>query len=295
MGHTCGNEELEVSMRAVMFPGQGSQYIGMGQNLFDAFPELVSKANDILGYSVEELCLRDLNGRLHQTEFTQPAVYVVSALDYLLLASSNVDDPGVDYFLGHSLGEYTALFAAGTFDFISGLLLVKERGRLMAEMREGGMAAIIGLDGVQVQNVLNDGNFSRLSIANYNSPSQTVISGDQKQISEAERDFIAAGAKRYVTLRVSGAFHSRFMEPAMQKYEQTVMDCSFNTPKVPVIANISGREYEFDHIAVTLLQQLVQPVRWYESVRHVTQLGVSEFHELGPGRVLTGLNRQILR
>lgn len=282
-------------MRAVMFPGQGSQYVGMGEHLFDAFPELVSKANDVLGYSVEELCLRDSNGRLHQTEFTQPAVYVVSALDYLLFARSNVDDSGVDYFLGHSLGEYAALFAAGVFDFVSGLLLVKERARLMAGMREGGMAAIIGLDSVQVQNVLDSDNFSRLSVANYNSPSQTVISGDRKQISEAENAFIAAGAKRYVTLRVSGAFHSRFMEPAAREYERTVRGSYFSPPKVPVIANTSAREYKFDQIAVMLLRQLVEPVKWCDSVRYVAHLGVSEFQEIGPGRVLTGLNRQILR
>lgn len=282
-------------MRAVMFPGQGSQYVGMGEHLFDAFPELVSKANDVLGYSVEELCLRDSNGRLHQTEFTQPAVYVVSALDYLLFARSNVDDSGVDYFLGHSLGEYAALFAAGVFDFISGLLLVKERARLMDGMREGGMAAIIGLDSVQVQNVLDSDNFSRLSVANYNSPSQTVISGDRKQISEAENAFIAAGAKRYVTLRVSGAFHSRFMEPAAREYERTVRGSYFSPPKVPVIANTSAREYKFDQIAVMLLRQLVEPVKWCDSVRYVAHLGVSEFQEIGPGRVLTGLNRQILR
>lgn len=282
-------------MRAVMFPGQGSQYVGMGEHLFDAFPELVSKANDVLGYSVEELCLRDSNGRLHQTEFTQPAVYVVSALDYLLFARSNVDDPGVDYFLGHSLGEYAALFAAGVFDFVSGLLLVKERARLMAGMREGGMAAIVGLDSVQVQNVLDSDNFSRLSVANYNSPSQTVISGDRKQISEAENAFIAAGAKRYVTLRVSGAFHSRFMEPAAREYERTVRGSYFSPPKVPVIANTSAREYKFDQIAVMLLRQLVEPVKWCDSVRYVAHLGVSEFQEIGPGRVLTGLNRQILR
>jgi [acyl-carrier-protein] S-malonyltransferase len=278
-----------------MFPGQGSQYVGMGEHLFDAFPELVSKANDVLGYSVEELCLRDSNGRLHQTEFTQPAVYVVSALDYLLFARSNVDDPGVDYFLGHSLGEYAALFAAGVFDFVSGLLLVKERARLMAGMREGGMAAIVGLDSVQVQNVLDSDNFSRLSVANYNSPSQTVISGDRKQISEAENAFIAAGAKRYVTLRVSGAFHSRFMEPAAREYERTVRGSYFSPPKVPVIANTSAREYKFDQIAVMLLRQLVEPVKWCDSVRYVAHLGVSEFQEIGPGRVLTGLNRQILR
>ena len=282
-------------MRAVMFPGQGSQYVGMGEHLFDAFTELVSKANDVLGYSVEELCLRDSNGRLHQTEFTQPAVYVVSALDYLLFARSNVDDSGVDYFLGHSLGEYAALFAAGVFDFVSGLLLVKERARLMAGMREGGMAAIIGLDSVQVQNVLDSDNFSRLSVANYNSPSQTVISGDRKQISEAENAFIAAGAKRYVTLRVSGAFHSRFMEPAAREYERTVRGSYFSPPKVPVIANTSAREYKFDQIAVMLLRQLVEPVKWCDSVRYVAHLGVSEFQEIGPGRVLTGLNRQILR
>ena len=282
-------------MRAVMFPGQGSQYVGMGEHLFDAFPELVAKANDGLGSSGEELCLRDSNGRLHQTEFTQPAVYVVSALDYLLFARSNVDDPGVDYFLGHSLGEYAALFAAGVFDFVSGLLLVKERARLMAGMREGGMAAIVGLDSVQVQNVLDSDNFSRLSVANYNSPSQTVISGDRKQISEAENAFIAAGAKRYVTLRVSGAFHSRFMEPAAREYERTVRGSYFSPPKVPVIANTSAREYKFDQIAVMLLRQLVEPVKWCDSVRYVAHLGVSEFQEIGPGRVLTGLNRQILR
>lgn len=277
-----------------MFPGQGSQRVGMGAGLFESFPTLVACADEVLGYSIKELCLDDPDSRLGRTEYTQPALYVVTVLEYLSVADVSSGMTDAAYLLGHSLGEYVALFAAGVVDFVSGLRLVKERGRLMARASRGGMAAVIGFNGEQVQAVIERAELTNVSIANYNSPTQIVVSGDREAIGSAGQVFLAAGARRYVNLQVSGAFHSPFMESAAKEYQAAVSEMMFGRPKTPIVANVTARPYQPGSIAETLVKQLVQPVRWEESIRYLADLGVTEFHEIGPGRVLTGLTRQIL-
>ncbi len=172
-------------MLTFVFPGQGSQFKGMGAGLFDEFQDLTRQADDILGYSIEELCLEDPNHQLGKTQFTQPALYTVSALSYLKKMKESGREP--DYAAGHSLGEYNALFAAGCFDFETGLQLVKKRGELMSKAAPGGMAAVLGFTAEQVKEVLSDYHLTGIDIANHNSPSQIVIAGTKQDIEKAGR------------------------------------------------------------------------------------------------------------
>ncbi|SRR6266851_2334823 len=277
-------------MRAVIFPGQGSQARGMGGDLFDRFPELAATADEILGYSVARLCREDPRGQLDQTQFTQPALFVVNALTYM--ARRQDGEPVPDYFAGHSLGEYNALCAAGAFDFATGLRLVRERGRLMAAATGGGMAAAIGLTEDAVRGVLARGNLSGIDLANHNTPDQFILSGPRELIESAREAVLAAGA-RYLPLRVSGAFHSRYMEPARSEFQLVLAGCEFHPLDVPVVANVTGRPYEPGSVRETLAEQLVRPVRWEQSVRHLLAAGVTTFDEVGPGQALTGLVRKI--
>ncbi|WP_219090953.1 ACP S-malonyltransferase [Streptomyces sp. JJ38] len=274
-------------MKAIIFPGQGSQSRGMGRGLFDRFPELVADADEILGYSIAELCGDDPGRRLDSTEFTQPALYTVSALSYLDRVRGGWH--GASFLAGHSLGEYTALFAAGAFDFQTGLRVVKERGRLMARVRDGGMAAIIGLSEEKVGAVLREAGLSEIDIANYNTPDQLIVSGPKDVVHGARDAFTGAGAKSYIPLRVSGAFHSRYMEAAREEFERFLAKITFNALSVPVIANVTGREHEQDGLHRALAEQLVRPVRWEQGIRHLMARGVTEFDEVGPGTVLTKL------
>ena len=192
-------------MKAYIFPGQGSQFKGMGGALFDGFPEITAKANQVLGYDIKRLCLEDPLKQLGLTQYTQPALYVVNALYYIKKTKESGVKP--DYVAGHSLGEYNALFAAGAFDFETGLKLVQKRGELMSLESGGGMAAILGLSEDKIAHVLNENNISRVQIANYNTPSQVVISGAKKDIDRLSALFEKENAM-YIPLNVSGAFHS---------------------------------------------------------------------------------------
>jgi trans-AT polyketide synthase/acyltransferase/oxidoreductase domain-containing protein len=275
---------------AYVFPGQGSQKKGMGEGLFERFPALVSAADAELGYSLRELCLADPEGFLGQTQYTQPALYAVNALSYL--ARSQADGRPPDFVAGHSLGEYNALFAAEAFDFLTGLRLVRRRGALMAEVRGGAMAAIIGISGEQVGELLHNFAFDRVERANFNSPTQTVISGPADDVAAVSPLFEQTGAV-VIRLKVSGAFHSRMMEPVGRQFRQFLDGFTFGDLKIPVIANLSGRPYDPAAIKDTLAAQITQPVRWTESVRYLTGMGNPTFVEVGPGTVLAGLIRQI--
>ena len=206
-------QEQALQPIAIMFPGQGSQEPGMGEGLFDLYPELVAQADEILGYSIKTLCLEDPAEQLSQTQYTQPALYTVNALSFLK-QKQDAPDQRPMFYLGHSLGEYNALFAADVFDFATGLRLVRERGALMAEARGGGMAAIIGLGAEQVASVLEKEGLSTIDIANMNTPEQTVISGLAEDINHVQDVFQAAGARLCIPLKVSGAFHSIYMKVA---------------------------------------------------------------------------------
>lgn len=277
-------------MKAYLFPGQGSQRVGMGDELFDAFPEITAIADEILGFSIKELCLQDLEGRLGKTENAQPALFVVNALSYRQRLENTGELP--DFVAGHSLGEYNALESAGALSFEDGLRLVRKRGVLMSTAPKGAMAAVIGITAEQVREILNQNDLSTIDIANYNAENQTIISGLEADIGTAQTSFEQHQAM-YMPLNVSGAFHSRYMASALPEFSTFLRTFTFSTPEVPVIANISGRPYEGDDVAKSLEDQLTNPVRWLESMQYLLGQGVEEFVELGPGDVLKKLVRSI--
>lgn len=279
-------------MTAYLFPGQGSQKLGMGESLFPLFPELVDKADQILGYSLADLCLNDSQKQLNNTAFTQPALYVVNALSYLKKLN-DTEGKKPDYFLGHSLGEYNALWAAGVFDFETGLRLVQKRGHLMSQAVNGSMAAVIGLSSNQVASVLAKNNLNDLSIANYNSYLQQVISGPSTSIHQAKEYFINSGAKLYLPLAVNGAFHSALMEEARIEFTEFLMPFHFSSLEVPVIANLNALPYQHDEVHQTLALQIDHPVQWLQSIRYLIRLSESSFEEVGPGKVLANLITRI--
>ncbi|MDA0701974.1 MAG: ACP S-malonyltransferase [Proteobacteria bacterium] len=278
-------------MTALLFPGQGAQEKGMGTDLFAAFPEETRTADEILGYSIAALCRDDPDGSLRRTQFTQPALYIVGALSYLRWRRDTGRDPA--WLAGHSLGELAALFAGGAYDFATGLTLVARRGALMADCGEGSMAAVIGLDEDRVRGVLRDAGLDRLDLANINTPSQIVLAGLPADLAAAETAFTAAGARAYIPLNVSGAFHSRAMEGAGPAFANLLASLEIGDPVVPVLANVTGRPHEPGAVAANLAAQLVSPVRWSESIRWIWGQGEEDFAEMQPGQVLTGLVTKI--
>lgn len=278
-------------MTTILFPGQGSQEPGMGEGLWDMFPGQVEEADDVLGYSIRELCQGE-DGRLDKTDFTQPALYVASCLAYLAWK----EDSGVQasFAAGHSVGEYAALYAAGYVSFGDGLRMVKQRGALMGQQSGGGMAAVIGMDLDGVREVL-DGNpsLSGVDLANINAPGQIVLSGKKDDIEAAQPVFEAAGARRYVPLNVSGAFHSRYMQEPGEGFLEVVSTVEFMEPEFPVISNLEAKPYEKGREAELLVQQIYSPVKWVDSILYLRAQGEMDFLELGPGKVLTGLLRRI--
>lgn len=284
-------------MRTFVFPGQGSQSKGMGADLFDQVPEFTAAEAEIdtlLGYSIRELCLEDPNSQLNLTQFTQPALYIINALHYFKRKAEGLQ---ADYLAGHSLGEYNALLAGGAFDFVTGLKLVQKRGALMGQAKDGGMAAIIGLTAEQIRDLLEaNAELSGIDVANYNSPTQTVISGPVPELEKGQTVFKDAGAKLYKILPVSAAFHSRYMQPAADEFARFLEGFELAALQVPVIANITGRPYETDkpeQIKASLVKQIAGSVQWTESIRYLKGLGEMEFEELGPGTVLSRLIKQI--
>lgn len=274
-----------------MFPGQGSQSVGMGAELFDRYPLLAAEADEILGYSIKELCLEDPSEKLSSTDHTQPALYVVDALSFLAKVEDEKATP--DFVIGHSLGEYVALYATGAFDFATGLRLVQKRGALMQKATGGGMAAILGMDGDAVSKALAELGADTIDVANYNSPRQTVISGMKADIEKFGPMLKDKGARRVVILPVSGAFHSRYMKPAAEEFDTFLKDFSFGGLKVPCIANCSAEPYTEDSIHSNLVKQIYSSVLWIKTIRSLRNMGAEEFIEVGPGGVLSGLARQI--
>jgi trans-AT polyketide synthase, acyltransferase and oxidoreductase domains len=279
-------------MITYVFPGQGSQQKGMGKELFDKYAELVFQVNDILGYSIKELCLEDPELKLSFTQYTQPALYIVNALSYLQRIETTDKKP--DYVAGHSLGEYNALFAAGVFDFATGLKMVKKRGELMSLATGGGMAAVIGLNEEQIKDVLINNQLQNIDIANYNSPYQIVISGPSDSIQKAKPIFEAVkDVKTFIPLKVSGAFHSRYMENTKKEFAQYLDSFDFLTLTIPVISNVYARPYKQANIKQWLLEQLTNPVKWTESIRYLMGKAPMEFEEIGAGKILTGMIKRI--
>jgi malonyl CoA-acyl carrier protein transacylase len=284
-------------MIAFVFPGQGSQKRGMGQGLFDEVPEYAAVEKDvdaILGYSMRKLCVEDPENRLKETQFTQPSLYVVNALHYYKAASEGAQPA---YLAGHSLGEYNALLAAGVFDFLTGLRLVKKRGDLMSRAKHGGMGAVIGLNASTITRVIKESGLASLDVANFNTPSQTVVSGLVDDIKRAGPLFEKAGAQMFMPLQVSAAFHSRYMADAARAFADFLAPMSFAAPKIPVIANATARPYPTgnasESVKSLLVDQITHSVQWAQSIGLLISQGVTKFSELGPGNVLTRMVQQI--
>jgi malonyl CoA-acyl carrier protein transacylase len=288
---------METTMLAYLFPGQGSQKVGMGKGLFDEVPEygfLEREIDALLGYSVRKLCLENPGNNLKDTRYTQPALYVVNALSYYSAIRSGIKP---NFLAGHSLGEYNALLAADAFDFLTGLRLVKKRGELMAQAKNGGMAAVIGLTESRVFQILDEHGLKSIDVANLNSPSQIVISGPVDDIRAAGPVFEKSGATMYVPLQVSAAFHSRYVSDAAQAFGQYIEPMRFSAPVIPVISNVTAAPYPMvapgEAIKTLLVQQITRTVQWTQSMRFLVSKSVATFKEIGPGDVLTRLHRQM--
>jgi malonyl CoA-acyl carrier protein transacylase len=286
-------------MEVFLFPGQGSQKIGMGKDLMDTvgnFAMVEREIDGILGYSLRELCLADAQKRLRQTQYTQPALYVVNYLYHC----KRIEVGGKpSYLAGHSLGEFNALLAAGAFDLLTGLQIVKKRGELMASAKGGGMAAVVGPNASYVEGILRDHGLSNISVANLNSPTQTVISGPLNDIQRAELIFKTPNVQMFLQLPVSAAFHSTYMKAAATEFAKFLHSFAFERLTLPVVANVTGKAYPADggsdSIKSMLVNQMVRPVQWEASIRYLRDQGATVFTEVGPGNVLTRLVAQILR
>ena len=287
-------------MKAFVFPGQGSQFVGMGKDLYDNNPlakELFDKANEILGFKITDIMFAGTDEQLKETKVTQPAVFLHSVISALCLG----DDFNPDMTAGHSLGEFSALVAAGALSFEDGLKLVAARANAMqkaCEANPGTMAAIIGLADDVVEKVCSevsaDGNI--VVAANYNCPGQLVISGNVDAINAACEKLKEAGAKRALPLPVSGAFHSPLMQLAKDELEAAIEKTTFNAPKCPVYQNVDAQPHtDADEIKNNLIAQLTGSVHWTSSVQNMIAAGADEFVECGPGRALRGMIGRIDR
>ena len=283
-------------MKAYVFPGQGAQFVGMGQDLYNSSNEAKNyfdKANDILGFGITDIMFAGSDEDLKQTKVTQPAVFLHSVISALVMGT----EFRPDMVAGHSLGEFSALVASGALSFEDGLRLVSARAFAMqkaCEINPSTMAAVLGLDDNKVEEICSqiDG---VVVAANYNCPGQLVISGKKDDVAKACELMKEAGAKRALPLQVGGGFHSPCMQPAKEELEKAIRATIFSKPVCPVYQNVDGKPYtDVENIKNNLIAQLTSPVRWTQTVRNMAADGATEFVELGPGTVLQGLIKKIL-
>ncbi len=283
--------------KAYIFPGQGSQYPGMGKELYEQYDEarrLFERANEILGFRITDVMFEGTEEDLRQTKVTQPAIFLHSVILARLLGERFRPD----MVAGHSLGEFSALTAAGALSFEDGLQLVARRANAMqkaTEQADGTMAAVLGMDDETVERICAEVD-GIVVPANYNSPGQLVISGERSAVEKAAELLREAGARRVVMLKVGGAFHSPLMEPARQELEKAINQTPFAAPVAPVYQNVTAApETDPEKIKRNLIAQLTSPVKWTQSVQRMIRDGAVEFYETGPGNVLLGLLRKIDR
>ena len=283
-------------MKALVFPGQGAQFVGMGKDLYENNPvakEMFDKANEILGFNITDLMFNGTDEDLRQTKVTQPAIFLHS----VILAKTMGDDFNPDMVAGHSLGEFSALVAAGALSFEDGLRLVSARAQAMqkaCEKTPSTMAAVLALPDARVEELCASVTEGVVVPANYNCPGQIVISGSIEGVDAACAKMLEAGAKRALKLKVGGAFHSPLMEPARAELADAIAHTDFHAPKCPVYQNVNAEpQTDPETIKKNLIAQLTAPVRWTQTIQNMIAAGADTFVEVGPGAVLQGLVKKI--